>query len=879
MPAPDGPPPGELGDLLAWLRAPGVLDRASLADSLEIRARRTGALSAGQARRLWEERNWPLEVIDRLAETQARSAAALLDRAARELYRLFCAPRRAGAAVLGADELDEASALAAGRRALGELRELSRIAPELAPADAQALARSLERVELLGGAGGAGGGRDSRSKTVAVLDPLALRARRVRALFVSGLQEGAFPARGRPQPFLGEDERRRLAEVSGLRLGEQEDVLAAERYLLYAALSRPEELLFLSWHVADDDGEPTSRSLFVEDVCDLFTEGLYARRASRPLGAVDGVHSAPAARTPAQGGGSLRDVQLLAGLRSRVWSASSLERWIGCPVRWYVESMLDPEAIEPHPEPLARGGLAHAALKDTLEGLARETGSARLTPASLQLARELLASSLAAHEADHPLSVGPERRVAARRRLHADLERYLRHASESAGSLEPRELELGFGFAAEDERGEGSNLPPFDMGGGVMLRGRIDRIDVDEGGRAVVYDYKGRSVPAAARWLRDGNLQVALYMRAVEQLLGLNVVGGLYQPLSGEDLRARGLLDGDSGVAIECVSTDVREHAQVRELLDEALAAAREVAEQAGRGELEARPRTLRLQGRLPVSDDLPVRAMTGGPRETGAPPGEQMVIPGTEQEPIPAALAALVETLTHEQEHAVARRAEPLLVSAAAGSGKTSVLVERFVRAVREDGIAPGRILAITFTERAAGELRARVRARLLELGDREAARDTEAAFVGTFHGFCARLLRAHPLAAGSTPTSPILDEGLAGRLREQAFATAAARSSSPASGRRRWTCSPPTASIASAAMIEQASTPSCAAAGGACRGCPPRSWTGETEPLDARDAAPGLRPAGRAAAALRRRLRGAQACSRRGGLRRPRAARAASC
>jgi ATP-dependent helicase/nuclease subunit A len=129
---------------------------------------------------------------------------------------------------------------------------------------------------------------------------------------------------------------------------------------------------------------------------------------------------------------------------------------------------------------------------------------------------------------------------------------------------------------------------------------------------------------------------------------------------------------------------------------------------------------------------------------------------------------------LTAEQAHAVARRAEPLLLSAAAGSGKTSVLVERFVAAVREDGIAPARILAITFTERAAGELRARVRARLLELGDREAARDTEAAFVGTFHGFCARLLRSHALAARLDPGFAILDEGLAGRLRELAFAAA---------------------------------------------------------------------------------------------------------
>ncbi len=129
---------------------------------------------------------------------------------------------------------------------------------------------------------------------------------------------------------------------------------------------------------------------------------------------------------------------------------------------------------------------------------------------------------------------------------------------------------------------------------------------------------------------------------------------------------------------------------------------------------------------------------------------------------------------LTDEQEQPVTRRAEPLLLSAAAGSGKTSVLVERFVRAIREDGVAPGRILAITFTDRAAGELRERVRERLLSLGEREAARDAEAASVGTFHAFCARLLRAHPLAAGLDPEFTILDEGLAARLRERAFRAA---------------------------------------------------------------------------------------------------------
>ncbi|HEY2720036.1 MAG TPA: UvrD-helicase domain-containing protein [Solirubrobacteraceae bacterium] len=150
-----------------------------------------------------------------------------------------------------------------------------------------------------------------------------------------------------------------------------------------------------------------------------------------------------------------------------------------------------------------------------------------------------------------------------------------------------------------------------------------------------------------------------------------------------------------------------------------------------------------------------------------GAPQAE--TLPG--MEPVGAAVTRGGPTLTDEQEQAIARRSEPLLVSAAAGSGKTSVLVERFVRAVREDGVAPARILAITFTERAAGELRERVRARLLQLGERQAARDTEAAFVGTFHGFCARLLRAHPLDVELDPDFVVLEESSSGRLRNRAF------------------------------------------------------------------------------------------------------------
>src|SRR5947209_17527886 len=126
---------------------------------------------------------------------------------------------------------------------------------------------------------------------------------------------------------------------------------------------------------------------------------------------------------------------------------------------------------------------------------------------------------------------------------------------------------------------------------------------------------------------------------------------------------------------------------------------------------------------------------------------------------------------LTPAQLRAIERRDGPLLVSAAAGSGKTRVLVERFVRAAIDDGVDVERIIEITFTEKAAGELRTRIRRRFLDLGERDGARDAESAWISTIHGFCARVLRCHPLDAGIDPEFRVLDEAAASRLAIDAF------------------------------------------------------------------------------------------------------------
>ncbi len=111
------------------------------------------------------------------------------------------------------------------------------------------------------------------------------------------------------------------------------------------------------------------------------------------------------------------------------------------------------------------------------------------------------------------------------------------------------------------------------------------------------------------------------------------------------------------------------------------------------------------------------------------------------------------------------------VFVSAGAGTGKTTVLVERFVKAVCERGLDIDSLLVITYTERAAGELRERIRTRLAAAGRPELARELDAAWISTIHGFCHRLLRSHPFAAGIDPRFRVLDDAQARVLQREAF------------------------------------------------------------------------------------------------------------
>ena len=132
----------------------------------------------------------------------------------------------------------------------------------------------------------------------------------------------------------------------------------------------------------------------------------------------------------------------------------------------------------------------------------------------------------------------------------------------------------------------------------------------------------------------------------------------------------------------------------------------------------------------------------------------DDLGLPRPEPEPVPGpagTVASLVDDLNPQQRAAVEHRGAPLLIVAGAGSGKTRVLTRRIAHLLATGDARPGEILAITFTNKAAGEMRERV----VELVGPRA----RAMWVSTFHSACVRILRREAPRLGMTSSFSIYD------------------------------------------------------------------------------------------------------------------------
>ncbi len=578
---------GTAQDVLTWLRTPGKLAGPEEVDALERRVRRSEAASAREAVRLWGA---PLPELDALRAAADEGVQAFLGVLEAELEAIWTAPHRRAGATLDAAGHADARVAAEVRFAAAELRGLAAAQDGLAggPADVLVTLGDVE-VRLGTGAGALG----SRRGQVLLADPLAVRARRFRIVVVCGLQDSAFPRRPTPEPFLDDADRRALARATGIVLPLHEDALARERYLFYSAVSRAEQVLLLSFCSSDEEGEPQLRSPFVDDVCDLFTEDLWSARGRRLLAEV--VWPPAQAPTPlelrrsqaAAAGPSAPEPGPLPRPRSdavravlaahATESAGGLETFAGCGVRWLVDRILKPKRIDPDPEPLTRGSLAHAVLEQALRRLKDGTGSARLTPATRNAAQRELAVAVGVLRD----SRAGARARASLRALEVELARWLDAECEAGPGFEPQWLEWSFG-GDEDEH------PALELDG-VRVTGRVDRIDVGPGGAALVRDYKASKGFPRATWAADGHLQAALYALAARELLGLDPVGALYQPLRGKDLRPRGAVRAGEAAA-GLVETDVVDAGEWEALLDELRADAEAAAARMRAGDLRPCP-------------------------------------------------------------------------------------------------------------------------------------------------------------------------------------------------------------------------------------------------------------------------------------------------
>lgn len=612
-------------DLLRYLRGPSGFSPGRV-DWFERRLRRGRVRDAETALLLWQgEDGEPPRDLVRLREAAERSPAVLAAEVGALAARMAARPMRdaGNGPRLPQGEGLELRAASEIASALAELAELGPLAPE--PHELAALVEELDFRVWSGPVEG----------RVRIADPYRLRAARFDHVVVGSLQDGEFPRRDRgADPFLADAQRETLG------LDPRRDTEAEERYLFYACLALARETLVLSYRDSDEDGAATARSPLIDDVRALLSpapdggaadpleeeltvtrdlaqvvaplaEAASEEELARALAAHGSAADAPAllaqvgvegeltwklveridaarrAESASRAPGPLANPAALDSLASvAAYGGTTLEEFDLCSYRWFAGHELDPQLLDPLPDPITQGGLMHEAL----DRLYRECPGGDPLPRPGSLAawtargRELVAAIVAERElGDHPA----ERAIV--RRVERLLERFLAEEAErETGGFEPWLLEARFGEHPDAER------PVLDLGG-WGLHGAVDRVDRAADGRAVVIDYKLASqVTAREKFEERAKLQLPLYLLAVAEHWGAEPVGALYHPLRGtSSRRPRGVVSaavteelGGYGL----YPNDVVEPEELEELLDDSRRRAGEIVARMRTGDVRRDP-------------------------------------------------------------------------------------------------------------------------------------------------------------------------------------------------------------------------------------------------------------------------------------------------
>ena len=514
----------------------------------------------------------------------------------------------------------------------------------------------------------------------------------------------------------------------------------------------------------------------------------------------------------------------------RAASANSLEMLGGCPRRFFFRYGLGIEAPETFDDDADRwlnaldaGSLLHTVLERFMRGVIERTELPEVER-HLDGLLEILDEELDESRRKHPPLT--ELSFAARRaEMQLTMQTFLHDEERSCREmgLRPLALEVAIGV----EPGDGGT--PFDCrdpvtvtlapGETIRLRGRIDRIDIRDdgtGGSAyTLWDYKSGSgfgfptTGADDPFVGGRKLQHGLYVVMLHERLAPGA--GLAAPGAGLAAPGLGLASGSVerfGYFFPSRAGKGRRLAWTSTQLEGCVTLVRQLAEIASHGTF------------LPTSSAAdcthcdfatvcgdPARVTRDAARKLAASESLRQLFEGLRGTPRPATAPevrrpraepwsltphpAVPDTPPDEPTRKRIREdlATTLLVEAAAGTGKTSSMVDRMLGLVRTGVARPESVVAVTFTKKAAGELRRRFREKLQQAvattSDSTEQQRLATALeridrmvIGTIHAFAGRLLRERPIEAGVDPGFRELDDPADRLLRRQAwreFVTAA--------------------------------------------------------------------------------------------------------
>jgi ATP-dependent helicase/DNAse subunit B len=608
-------------DLLRFLRGPSGAPPGKV-DWLERAIRRGRVRSAADALKLWNSESGDLPPdLARLRKAAKGTQAQLAEEVGRLVVRIGSRFPQADTGAATAEL--ESRAAAAISSALNDLCEMGDLAPR-----PEELAGVLEGIRFRVWSGPVGG-------RVRIADPYRLRAGRFDHVLVGSLQDGEFPRRERGgDPFLSEQQRESLG------LDPRRDIDAEERYLFYVCLSLPRKSLFLSYRDSDENGAAEARSPLLDDVRRLLapppsgerpdpveesivrgrdltrvvssvaeapSENELARaiaahgrnadpRALLAIAVPDlkaeerieaQLGAAAIAEAASRAPGPMSNPAVIESLAAvPAYGGTTLEEFDVCSYRWFAGHELDPQLLDPAPDPLVQGGLMHEALYRLYEE--RPGGDPLPHTGSLDAwtarGRELVTAIAAEWEMGaHPA----ERAIV--RRVERLLARFLaEEARRETGGFEPWLLEVAFG------EHEGSERPVLEIDG-WGLHGAIDRVDRAPDGRAVVLDYKlSGSVTPRDKFEEKAKLQLQLYLIAVAEHWGGEPIGGLYHPLRGTSVRRpRGAVLDEAAedlASYGLVRTDLVDAEGLEELLTDARRRASAIVARMRRGDIRRDP-------------------------------------------------------------------------------------------------------------------------------------------------------------------------------------------------------------------------------------------------------------------------------------------------